>query len=137
MRFTTLLPALLSTLSLTSALPNGQPSTWQATNFELNCSPGGCGYRFNITGSKSENSPAFATYCDGITENTTVCADSSITAYIKPLTNPTWNVKVQHEWHIIEESTNSEQIYWQSGNTNVTETTTQFQIKPNVFYGVA
>ncbi|KAJ5175895.1 uncharacterized protein N7482_001772 [Penicillium canariense] len=137
MQFTVLIPVLLSALSLTSALPDGQASTWNCTNFELNCSPGGCAYRFNISAPQSENAPGFSTYCEGLTPNATACANDTITAAVSPLTNPKWNVKVQHEWHVIEEEYNSEATYWQAGSANVTETTTAFLITPNVFYGVA
>lgn len=137
MQLTSLLPVLLSTLSLTSALSTGQAATWTATNFQLECSPGGCAYRFNISAPASENAPSFKTYCEGLTPNATACANNTIIAAVSPLANPTWNVKVQHEWHVIEEEYNSEATYWQAGSANVTETSKAFLIKPDVFYGVA
>lgn len=137
MQLISLLPVLLSTLSLTSALSTGQAANWTATNFQLECSPGGCAYRFNISAPASENAPSFKTYCEGLTPNATACANNTIIAAVSPLANPTWNVKVQHEWHVIEEEYNSEATYWQAGSANVTETSKAFLIKPDVFYGVA
>lgn len=137
MQLSTLLPALLSGLSYTNALPKAAPSTWQASNFTLNCSPGGCIYSFNITGARSENTPGFNTLCEGQTPNATLCLDKNITATVKPLGNPLWNVWVQHEWHILEPGMNSEETFWQSGSANVTEYTKNFRIKPDLFYGVA
>jgi hypothetical protein len=137
MQLSTILPALLSGLSFTNALPTVAPPTWQASNFTLNCSPGGCIYSFNITGARSENTPAFSTHCEGKTPNATLCLDKNITARVKPLGNPLWNVWVEHEWHILQPGMNSEQTYWQSGSTNVTEHTKNFRIMPDLFYGVA
>lgn len=137
MHLTTLLPIFLSGLSLTNAVPQATPSSWKATNFTLNCSPGGCVYAFNITGAKSENTPGFNTHCEGKTPNATLCADKNITATVKPLGNPIWNVNVEHEWHVLEPRFNSEETFWQSGSANVTDTTKDFRIKPDLFYGVA
>ncbi|KAF7713518.1 Uncharacterized protein PECH_002283 [Penicillium ucsense] len=132
-----LVPVFLSAISLTSALHNGLAATWNVTNFQLECSPGGCAYRFNISAPPTDNAPGFDTFCEGLTPNATVCNDTTITASVSPLTNPLWNVKVQHEWHEQETDFDAEATYWQAGSTNVTDTNSTFIIKPNVFYGVA
>ncbi|KAJ5112640.1 hypothetical protein N7532_000685 [Penicillium argentinense] len=135
MQLTTIVPVLLSSLSLTAAAPQEVPATWKATDLDIGCSPGGCSWRFNITGAASENTPRFHTHCEGIAPNATLCTDKNITARVKPLTYPKFNIWVQHQWHIIEDET--DQHYWQSGDANVTDAQTRFQIKPDQFYGVA
>lgn len=136
MQLTNLL-AFLTTLKDTTATPQANPSAWKATNWTLDCSPGGCIYSFNITGAASQNTPAFNALCEGQTPNATRCTDQHITATVTPLGNPLWKVNVEHEWHIIMPQQNSEQTYWQYGSANVTEMTRAFQIIPDIFYGVA
>jgi hypothetical protein len=137
MQLTTLLPLALSALGLANAAALEKPANWNATGWSIGCSPGGCIYEFNITGAKTENTPAFSTHCEGITRNVTVCDLKNITAVVKPVGNPFWNVAVQHRWSIPEPEYNTIQDYWQSGNTNVSETTVSFTIVPKSLYGVA
>lgn len=137
MHLTTLFPILLSSLSVTNALPKNTPSSWRASNFTLDCSPGGCVYSFHITGAQSQNTPGFNTHCEGETPNTAFCDDKNLTVTVKPMDNPVWNVNVQHEWHIMEPAMNSEETFWQSGSANVTDTTRHFLVRPTFFYGVA
>lgn len=137
MHLTTLLPALLSGLSLANAEDQLAPATWLATNFTLGCSASACAWSFNVTGARTENTPGFNTHCQGIVPNATLCADKSITAVVQQLHFPLWRVTVEHEWSVEEPQLNSEMTYWQSGSTNVTAHTKTFPIKPDSFYGVA
>jgi len=134
MQFTTLLPALLS-LGLANAATLAQPSIWQVTNWQI-VSSGGTVYSFNISGAATANSPGFNTHCEGIVPNATACDDTNITATVTEQTHPLWNVAVTHEWHIFPAG-QSEQTYWQSGSTNVSNTQSNFTITPTLFYGVA
>lgn len=137
MQLISLLPLALSALGLANAAALEKPANWNATAWSIDCSPGGCNYEFNITGAKTANTPAFSTHCEGITRNATVCDLKNITAMVKPAGDSNWNVAVQHRWTIPEPEYNSLQDYWQSGNTNVTETAKNFTIAPNSLYGVA
>ncbi|KAJ5243326.1 uncharacterized protein N7469_001653 [Penicillium citrinum] len=135
MQLTALLPVLLSTLSLTTAAPQGAPAVYKSNDLEIQGSPGGVAWRFDISAPKSENSPGFSTHCQGVSSNVTVCADKNITAQVRPLNDPNYNIWVQHHWAKMDGQ--YRQDFWQSGNVNVTKSTTRFQIKPDTFYGVA
>jgi len=137
MQFTTSLLLALSTLGLANAAALEKPAPWKATGWSIDCSPGGCVYEFNITGAKTENTPAFSTHCEGITPNATICDLKNITARVQPAGNPLWTVAVKHRWSIPEPEYNSLQEYWQSGSVNVTETAKSFTINPISLYGVA
>ncbi|KAJ6125676.1 hypothetical protein N7523_003296 [Penicillium sp. IBT 18751x] len=137
MQLITLLPLALSALGLANAAALEKPANWTATGWNIECSPGGCIYEFNITGARTENTPAFSTHCEGIAPNATVCDLKNITARVRPVANPIWNVAVQHTWSIPEPQYNSRSDYWQSGNVNVTETANSFTIVPKSLYGVA
>lgn len=143
MQLTTLLPVLLSSLSLTTAAPQSAPSTtstWNGTHLDIGCSPGGCAWRFDLAAPKSNlgqsiSSPAFNTYCEGSSYNATPCADKNITVQVKPLSYPKFNIWVEQHWSKVVDQ--SQQDYWLSGNVNVTESNKDFTIKPDQFYGVA
>lgn len=137
MQLTTITTALLS-LGMVNAAALGKPSTWHVSNWEINGSPGGSVYSFNITGAPSDNAPGFKTSCEGIPGNATACKDSSVSAKVTEAKYPLWNVWVQHEWHKHPKN-ESEQTYWQYGSANASQSHkfTKFDIKPTGFYGVA
>lgn len=135
MQLTTILPVLLSTLSLTTAATQGAPPVFRSNSLDIGSSPGGVAWRFNVSSRGSDNSPAFNTRCEGTSYNATACADSNVTAQLTPLGNPDFNLTVQHHWVKFVDS--DRQDFWQSGTAKVNETTTSFKIIPDSFYGVA
>ncbi|KAJ5739534.1 hypothetical protein N7533_012318 [Penicillium manginii] len=135
MQLTTLLPVLLSTLSLTNAAPQGAAPVFRSNNLDIGGSPGGVAWRFNVSSPGSENSPAFNTRCEGTSYNATACADPNVVAQLVKLGNPSFNLTVQHHWTKYVDD--DRQDFWQSGTTKVNETSTSFRIIPDSFYGVA
>lgn len=132
MQLNTLLPVLLSTLSLTTAATLGQPSTYTSNTLDIGSSPGGVAWRFNISAPSSENTPGFKTHCEGTSYNVTLCTDKNISARLKPLGYPKFNLWVEHRWGGVEAADDTRS---QSGSVNVTESTKSFRIHPDVFKG--
>ncbi|KAJ5974485.1 hypothetical protein N7481_011695 [Penicillium waksmanii] len=71
MQLTTILPVLLSTLSLTTAATQGAAPVFRSNNLDIGSSPGGVAWRFNVTARRGDDSPAFNTRCEGTSYNAT------------------------------------------------------------------
>ncbi|KAJ5081930.1 hypothetical protein NUU61_010194 [Penicillium alfredii] len=99
MRVSTLLPALLSTVGLTSAAANGQPPVWDVTNFRPQCIEGACPYSFNITGHHADNTPSFKTSCTGESQTKLAkCDNSTVHSSVIALGDSKWHVQVRFVW---------------------------------------
>ncbi|KAL2014425.1 hypothetical protein VTN00DRAFT_1950 [Thermoascus crustaceus] len=137
MQLTTAALALLSSVALISATPMihaRDPQSWEVTGFETGCSPGGCIYKFNISGAAGpQNAPAFNTTCQGtdVANRYQPCNDSSVSANLIPLGSPIWGVQVKHEW------TSGTGRFTALGDVNITAGTTSFRVPVTQQFGVA
>jgi hypothetical protein len=135
MQLTSILPVLLSTLSLTTAATQGAVPVFRSNNLDIGSSPGGVAWRFNVTARRGDESPAFNTFCEGTSYNATPCANPNIVAQLTPLGNPNFNLTVQQHW--VKYVDSARQDFWQEGTAKVNESSTSFNIVPDTFYGVA
>ncbi|KAJ5407799.1 hypothetical protein N7509_001682 [Penicillium cosmopolitanum] len=122
MQLTSILPVLLSTLSLATAATQGAVPVFRSNNLDIGSSPGGVAWRFNVTALRTSY-------------NATPCANPNIVAQLTPLGNPNFNLTVQQHW--VKYVDSARQDFWQEGTAKVNESSTSFNIVPDTFYGVA
>ncbi|KAL4918191.1 hypothetical protein BDW62DRAFT_201057 [Aspergillus aurantiobrunneus] len=108
--------------------PNNPALKWHVSGFDLGCSQGGCNYNFTISGSSSENTLPFNTYCNGTTVQTqyAACKDPGVLAHVEPARYPNWTVSAEHQW-IDGTSTR-----YALGSVNVTAETKGFTIPASI-----
>ena len=154
MQFTTaLLPVLLSSLGLASADanigPSETPATWKVSNFSYGCT-GDCSWHFNVSGTATQNTPAFDTYCHGHAKaNTSLatgdaifewpqCELRNISAVIKPEQHPYVGLHVLHAWSYFPAGERRhDQFATQSKNVTAESNGKSFNLNQDAVSGVS
>lgn len=105
---------------------SGGKAPWQVTGFDVGCSPGGCAYRFVISGHAYPNTPGFNTTCQGtdVAGDYQPCADKTVSANLIPRSYPLWTLQVRHRWSVDNFGGFSEEY----GSANITSGMTNFTV---------